>query len=97
MLIIVKDGELTERKKQETYRYRGLFKVIQRITKLIEELEVVQEYLTYSDEENIRKQRVKQFNRILDEIEEQIQYAKEEYQAELPVCQGGDISRIIRE
>lgn len=82
---------------QEAYRYKGLFKVIQRITKLIEELEEVQEYLTYSDEENIRKQRVKQFNRILDEIEEQIEYAKERYKEELPVCQGGDINRIIKE
>lgn len=71
--------------------------MINRITKLIEELNEVQEYLAFSDEEDIRKQRVKQFDRILDEIEEQIEYAKERYKEELPVCQGGDISRIIRE
>ena len=71
--------------------------MINRITKLIEELNEVQEYLAYSDEEDIRKHRVKQFNRILDEIEEQIKYAKEEYQEELPICQGGDIARLIRE
>lgn len=70
--------------------------MINRITKLIEELNEVQEYLTYSDEEDIRKHRVKQFNRILDEIEEQIKYAKEEYQSELPVGQGGDVARLIR-
>lgn len=52
--------------------------------------------MTYSDEEDIRKHRVKQFDRILDEIEEQIEYAKERYKEELPVCQGGDVARLIR-
>ena len=51
MLIIIKDGMLTEDKKESCYRYSGLFKVINRLCKLIETMEEVGEYITYYDKE----------------------------------------------
>ena len=34
MIVIVREGELTEDKKQSCYEYSGLFKIINRVSKL---------------------------------------------------------------
>ena len=41
MTVIVTDGELTEQRKQKAYKYKGLFKLINNICNLIEELEEI--------------------------------------------------------
>lgn len=96
MLIIVKEGELTEKKKNEVYKYRGLFKIINRITRLIEELEQLDQYITYGDEERIRRDKVQEINQILDQINKEIEYARNRYKEEIPIALGGDIDRLIK-
>ncbi len=96
MLIIVKEGELTEKKKNEVYKYRGLFKIINRITRLIEELEQLDQYITYGDEERIRRDKVQEINLILDQINKEIEYARKRYKEEIPIALGGDIDRLIK-
>ena len=41
MIVIVREGELTEDKKQSCYEYSGLFKIINRVSKLIETMEEI--------------------------------------------------------
>ncbi len=95
MLPILREN-LTEHKIQEYYKHKDLLHVINRITQLIAELEVTKEFLTYADEEDIRKNKVKKFYLLIDEIENQIQYAKKQYQDNLAIGQGGNINKIIK-
>lgn len=76
MIIIINNEELTERKKQEAYKNQGLFKIINRITRLIEKLEELEQYIAPSCVENIRKDTVKEINKTLDLIEKEIEYKK---------------------
>lgn len=76
MLLVVKDEELTEDKKEEIYKYRGFFKIINRIGKLIQDVEELEQYISYSDQAYIRKEIVKQINTILDSIDAHIDYAR---------------------
>lgn len=94
MLIIVKDGKLTEKKKLEAYKYSGLFKVMNKISKLIQELEQIDQYLTYGDEENIRKDTVKELEEILDKVSEEIEYAREHYRKAQPFWKTGDMELL---
>lgn len=93
MLIVVKDCELTEKKKQETYKYVGLFKVMNKISKLIQDAEELEEYITYGDTEYIRKELVKKMNYLLDSID--IDYAKKEKELDTSIGQGGDVTRLL--
>lgn len=68
MTIIVTDGELTERRKNNCCRYSQLYKLINRISKIIEKLEE-SEYTEYEYEESVRTEIIKQVNRLLDKIE----------------------------
>ena len=95
MLIIVKDSPLTENIKAETYKYTGWFKIMNRISNLIQELEQIDKHLTQYDTELIRIDTTEQINTILDRIEETIQYAKDITWKEKPFWQTGDIERVI--
>lgn len=95
MLIIIKDGMLTEDKKESCYRYSGLFKVINRLCKLIETMEEVGQYITYYDKEYVRKTIVEEINDILDNVEEKIEYAKVTAEKEEPFWQTGEISNVF--
>lgn len=95
MLPILREN-LIEHKIQEDYKYKDLLHVINRITKLIAELEATKDFLTFADEEDIRKNKIKKFNLLIDEIENQMQYAKKQYQDNLTIGQGGDVNRLIR-
>ena len=68
MTIIITDGELTERIKRNCCRYSPLFKLINRISKIIEKLEE-SKYTEYEYEESIRTEIIKQVNSLLDKIE----------------------------
>ena len=94
MLIIVKDGELTEKKKLEAYKYSGLFKVMNKISKLIQELEQIDQYLSYGDEENIRIDTVRKLEKILDRVSEEIEYARVHYRKDQPFWKTGDMSQL---
>lgn len=95
MLPILKE-DLTEYKIRDDYKYKDLLHVINRITQLIAELEVTKEFLTYADEEDIRKNKIKKFDLLIDDIENQMQYAKKQYQDNLAIGQGGDTEKLIR-
>ena len=95
MLIIVKDSPLTENIKAETYKYSAWFKIMNRISNLIQELEQIDNHLTQYDTELIRIDTTEQINTILDRIEETIQYAKDITWKEKPFWQTGDIERVI--
>lgn len=95
MLIIIKEGMLTEDKKESCYRYSGLFKVINRLCKLIETMEEVGQYITYYDKEYVRKTIVEEINDILDNVEEKIEYAKVTAEKEEPFWQTGEISNVF--
>ena len=85
MLIIVKDTPLTENIKAGTYKYSGWFKIMNRISNLIQELEQIDKHLTQYDTEMIRKR----------SIEETIEYAKELTWKEKPFWKTGDIERVV--
>lgn len=95
MLIIVKDTPLTENIKAETYKYAGWFKIMNRISNLIQVLEQIDEHLTQYDTEMIRRRSVREINKILDRIEETIEYAKEITWKEKPFWETGDIERVV--
>ena len=95
MLIIIKEGMLTEDKKESCYRYSGLFKVINRLCKLIETMEEVGQYITYYDKEYVRKTIVEEINDILDNVEEKIEYTKVTAEKEEPFWQTGEISNVF--
>ena len=95
MLIIVKDTPLTENIKAETYKYSGWFKVMNRISNLIQELEQIDKNLTQYDIELIRVDTVEQINSILDMIEKTIKYAKEITWEEKPFWKTGDIEKVV--
>ena len=96
MLIIVKDTPLTENIKAETYKYSGWFKVMNRISNLIQELEQIDKNLTQYDIELIRVDTVEQINSILDMIEKTIKYAKEITWEEKPFWQTGNLNDLLR-
>ena len=95
MLIIVKDGELTEKKKLEAYQYSSWFKLINKISKLIQQLEEIDSYLTYGDIQDIRKDKVREIEKILERTEEQIQYAVEQAKEQKPFWETGEISNVF--
>ena len=95
MLIIVKDGELTEKKKLEAYQYSSWFKLINKISKLIQQLEEIDPYLTYGDIQNIRKDKVREIEKILERTEEQIQYAVEQAKEQKPFWETGEIANVF--
>lgn len=95
MLIIIKDGMLTEDKKESCYRYSGLFKVINRLCKLIETMEEVGEYITYYDKEFVRKKVVEEINEMIDIVDEKIEYAKVTAEKEKPFWQTGEITNVF--
>ncbi len=96
MLIIVKDTPLTENIKAETYKYSGWFKIMNRISNLIQELEQIDEHITQYDTEMIRIDTVKEMNIILDRIEKTIKYAKEITWEEKPFWQTGNLEGLLR-
>lgn len=65
MTVIVTDGELTEQRKQKAYKYKGLFKLINNICNLIEELEEIDDSRTTQSIEQIQINIVKEINKIL--------------------------------
>ena len=65
MTVIVTDGELTEQRKQKAYKYKGLFKLINNICNLIEELEEMDNSTTSQSIEQIQVNTVKEINNIL--------------------------------
>lgn len=65
MTVIVTDGELTEQRKQKAYKYKGLFKLINNICNLIEELEEIDNSRTTQSIEQIQINTVKEINKIL--------------------------------
>lgn len=69
MTIVITDGKLTERRKMKCCKYSPLFKLINRISKIIEKLEE-SEYTEYDYEESIRTEVIKQINKLLDKIEQ---------------------------
>lgn len=95
MLIIIKDGMLTEDKKESCYRYSGLFKVINRLCNLIETMEEVGEYITYYDKEFVRKRVVEEINEMIDIVDEKIEYAKVTAEKEKPFWQTGEITNVF--
>ncbi len=68
MTIIITDGELTEKRKNNCCRYSPLYKLINRISKIIEKLEENKD-VEYEYEEIIRTEIIKQVNKLLDKIE----------------------------
>lgn len=95
MIIIVKDGELTEKKKLEAYQYKNWFKLINKIGKLIQQLEEIDAYLTYGDIQNIRKDKVREIEEILEETEKQIQYAVKKAREQKPFWETGEIANVF--
>ena len=95
MLIIVKDGELTEKKKLEAYQYSSWFKLINKISKLIQQLEEIDSYLTYGDIQNIRKDKVQEIEEILERTEKQIQYAVKRAKEDKPFWETGEIPNVF--
>ncbi|MCI8486177.1 MAG: hypothetical protein HFJ20_03610 [Clostridia bacterium] len=65
MTVIVTDGELTEQRKQKAYKYKGLFKLINNICNLIEELEEIDDSRTTQNIEQIQINTAKEINNIL--------------------------------
>lgn len=95
MLIIVKDEELTENKKQETCKYIKWFKLINRISKLITRLEKIDSYFTPNTEYEMTRYKIQDIEEILDTIDKEIKYAEEKCKRDTPIGQGGDIERLI--
>lgn len=95
MLIIVKDDVLTEGKKQEYSKYSGLFRVMNKVSHLIEELQAIGKYLSLSDEEKIRNDAVEKMEDIIDKIEHDIDYARKYAKRNKAIWEGGDLGYII--
>lgn len=95
MIVIVREGELTEDKKQSCYEYSGLFKIINRVSKLIETMEEIDKYVAYSDKQYVRKTAVKEINKILDYIDEELEYAKVMAEKANPFWQTGEITNVF--
>lgn len=69
MTVIVTDGELTEQRKQKAYKYKGLFKLINNICNLIEELEELDNSRVTQSIEQIQVNAVKEVSNILERIQ----------------------------
>ena len=91
MLIIVKEGKLDEKKKLDAYKYKRWFEIIKRVCNLIEEMEQIDEYFAPRDEFDMEKNRPRQIMKILDDIEEQIDYARRHAEGELPIWKTGEL------
>lgn len=94
MLIIIKDQRLTESNKKEIYRYKGLFKVISKLTRLLERLQDLDEYITFEDKERIRLDRVQDLEQIIDDIYKQIEYAEKRAYEEEPIWSTGNVEQL---
>lgn len=68
MVIIVQNGEVTEQKKQKAYKYKGLFKLINNICNLIEELEEIDDSRTQTIE-SLQIDTAKEINNIIANID----------------------------
>lgn len=91
MTVIIKEEKQTEL----CCKYSDLFKIMNKLTNLIKDVQAVDEYLSPSDEENIRKDVVKKLSQIIDDTQESIKYAKERAEQEKPYWETGDLDRII--
>lgn len=67
MTVIITDGELTEKRKNNCCKYYQLFRLINRISKIIEKLE--ENTYEYEYEESVRAEIIRQVNSLLDKIE----------------------------
>ncbi len=88
---IIKEEKQTELR----CKYSDLFKIMNKLTNLIKDVQAVDEYLSPSDEENIRKDVVEKLSQIIDDTQESIKYAKERAEQEKPYWETGDLDRII--
>lgn len=86
---------IKEEKTKLRYKYIDLFKITNKLTNLIKDIQAVDEYLSPSDEENIRKNVVEKLSQIIDDTQESIKYAKKRAEQEKALCQTGDLDRII--
>lgn len=94
MLMIIKDENLTESNKREIYRYKGLFKVISKLTKLLERLQDLDEYITFEDKERIRLDKVRELEQIIDSINQEIEYAEKRAYKERPIWHTGNVEQL---
>lgn len=88
---IIKEEEKTEL----CCKYSDLFKIMNKLTNLIKDVQAVDEYLSPSDEENIRKNVVQKLAQIIDDTQESIKYAKKRAEQEKPYWETGDLDRIV--
>ena len=95
MTVIIKDGKLTEEKRKQCCKYSGLFKVMNKLSNLIEDIQAVDKYISPTDEDTIRNDTVKQLEQIIDETQERIIYAKKRAEQEKPYWETGELDRII--
>ena len=93
MLIIVKDGKLTEKRKLEAYKYVRYFKVMNRISKMLEEIEKLEDYMEETDKISIRNN-VEDFERELDSIEKRLKRARKKFEDDKAIWQTGDIKDL---
>lgn len=92
---IIEEEKQTKEKTELRCKYSDLFKIMNKLTNLIKDIQAVDEYLSPSDEENIRKDVVKKLSQIIDDTQESIKYAKKKAEQEKPLWQTGDLDRII--
>ena len=76
MTVIITDDKLTENKKQECYKYAGMYKAINKISHIIEELEELDNFSMCQDFEYIKENSQKELNKVIADIEQDIRYAK---------------------
>lgn len=86
---------IKEEKTELCCKYSDLFKVMNKLTNLIKDVQAVDKHLSPGDEENIRKNVVQKLAQIIDDTQESIKYAKERAEQEKPYWQTGDLDRII--
>lgn len=97
-MIIVKDEPLTESKKMEVYKYRGLFQAINKISKLIEELEELDKYIDSWEMERIIKDMTTELNKTInnESVNDKLEYARRKAYEDKPIWAGGDIERLYK-
>ncbi len=86
---------IEEEKTELRCKYSDLFKIMNKLTNLIKDVQAVDKHLSPGDEENIRKNVVQKLAQIIDDTQESIKYAKERAEQEKPYWQTGDLDRII--
>lgn len=86
---------IKEEKTELHCKYIDLFKITNKLTNLIKDVQAVDEYLSPSDKENIRKNIVKNLEQVIDDTQKSIKYAREKAEQEKALWQTGDLDRII--